>query len=73
MTIQTLGQIYDRQCGRKRGHPDQQSAEKEARRMERIEKDRFHAYHCAACGEWHVGHACDAKVWCHRNGYLKAR
>jgi hypothetical protein len=52
--------IRDRSCAHKIGHATRRAAKHAARSMHagRGERGRLHAYRCAFCDRWHVGHSC---------------
>ena len=54
--MRTLGEYFARCCDGKVRHVNKNDADKEARRMERIEHAPFNSYPCICCGFWHVGH-----------------
>lgn len=56
-TFVTIGDKLNSQCGRKVGHPNLETASREAARLEAIERVKFNAYACGWCGKFHVGHA----------------
>lgn len=60
-SVYTLAYHWDKHCGRKRAHANREQAQREAQRMERIERAKFIPYHCEVCGRWHVGHKRECK------------
>ena len=55
--VRTLGDRWERHCGRKLQHLTRRSAEQEAVRLTSKERAIFNVYHCECCGAWHVGHS----------------
>jgi RecA-family ATPase len=60
--VYTLAHHFDKHCGRKRAHATRAEAQKEAQRMEAVEKANFNPYHCEVCGKWHIGHKRECKA-----------
>jgi hypothetical protein len=61
--LHTLGDRWKRHCGQKKKHANQEAAEQERQRMERVERTRFNTYQCQACGQWHIGHKGETYKW----------